>query len=460
MHAITLHEQGHSIHILEQCPTETPSSHMAGVCLGPDVLAFLSRFDRVAHIPLGIPATQLQSLDHDGKSQPFLRIQRIMSSWDALYYRLRANYDGLASEFVPEPPSAAFVVPEKDTDPARARARARYEFGQRVIDISEVPSTGQLSIVTESTNSPDVENPVRTTLTADLVLGADGPNSTVRQIFLPDPVPKVEEINYPRRRYAGYVAWRGVVHESLVSTTTQQVFQANVTYNIRRRATDGSHLIVYHIPGPAGSITPGDRYLNLCWYQNIDAEQLPQLMTDIHGVQHHTSVGPGLLPTHRWEAQRTLAARLDFPAPYREILSLIDSPFLHLITDYPPPEHTSFLGGRVRLVGDAATFLRPHIAFSTNQAAGHAALTERLISLVSSSASTSKQSRFEDVEAEWEYRISQTGELHWARSIWFGDFFQNPSLLRAVWDSALRYWRLAAVYRVRYWFGWVDKPVV
>ena len=105
---------------------------MAGVCLGPDALTFLERFDRTVAVatvdattcapvasksssvlapsgtgspPLGLVARQLQSIDAcSGKAQPFLRVHRVMSSWDALYFRLRANFDGLKSEYIPFPP--------------------------------------------------------------------------------------------------------------------------------------------------------------------------------------------------------------------------------------------------------------------------------------------------------------------------------------------------------------------
>lgn len=141
---------------------------------------------------------------------------------------------------------------------------------------------------------------------------------------------------------------------------------------------------------------------------------------------------------------------LDFPAPFRELLSLIDAPFLHLITDYPPAERTCFLGGKVRLVGDAVTLMRPHAAFSTNQAAAHAALMGRWLDRGETAGMS---------EREWEYQVAKSAELHWARSIWYGEYLQNSSMVSAVWHGAVRYWLLAAGYWVRYWCGWVDRPV-
>ncbi|GKZ87065.1 hypothetical protein AnigIFM59636_000193 [Aspergillus niger] len=413
MQGITLHQQGHSIHILEQSPTPTPVSHMAGVSIGPDVQTFLSRFDRVSHIPLGIPATQLQSVDHSGQPKPFFRLQRIMTSWDALYFRLRANYDGLASDYIPNPPDPLSTLPDESS--CDARARARYEYGQRVVDISEIPSTGQLAIVTESISS---STRATTTYTADLVLGADGPRSTVRQLFLP---PSPQGDNKTHRKYAGYLAWRAIIPESRITPATLAIFQSNISYLIRKRPTHGSHIVVYHIPGPNGSITPGTRYLNFCWYENVPAHDLPTLMTDIHGVRHHTTVAPGLVPPRIWNLQRAQAAEdmLDFPAPFRELLSLIDAPFLHLITDYPPAERTCFLGGKVRLVGDAVTLMRPHAAFSTNQAAAHAALMGRWLDREATAGMSEK---------EWEYQVARSAELHWARSIWYGEYLQNWSM--------------------------------
>ena len=49
---------------------------------------------------------------------------------------------------------------------------------------------------------------------ADLVVGADGPSSTLRKVLMPD----------VKREYAGYVAWRGTVLESEVSEAAKRAF--------------------------------------------------------------------------------------------------------------------------------------------------------------------------------------------------------------------------------------------
>lgn len=194
----------------------------------------------------------------------------------------------------------------------------------------------------------------------------------------------------------------------------------------------------YNIPGEGGSVEPGKRLLNFCWYTNIPTTSLDDIMTDASGKRHHTQLGPGLVRPEIWEKQKDLARTL-FAPPYLEVMEKIGSPFLHQITDYCAPR-ASFAGGRVLLVGDAAALLRPHIAFSTSQAAAHALLTEALV-------------RGELSAGQWEYRVTKAAYLHWRRSLWFGEFFQKP--LYVSLGSALLYWAAAALARVRTCLGWL-----
>lgn len=226
MHGIMLHRLGSTVCILEQSPADTPASHMAGVCLGSDVQQLLQRFDGVSEIPLGIQAVLLQALDQKGVVRPFMTVNRIMSSWDALYFRLRANFDARASHYVPQPPPPVSLAGE---DSEAAQARARYQVGARVTDIGQV-ETGRLRVrYKDHTNGGKDAQAV-----ADLVLGADGPNSIVRKIFL--------EPGQAARKYCGYVAWRGVVPEEQVTKETREIFASNITYSMLKG--EGGHVIV------------------------------------------------------------------------------------------------------------------------------------------------------------------------------------------------------------------------
>ncbi|KAI0846179.1 FAD/NAD(P)-binding domain-containing protein [Daldinia vernicosa] len=373
MHGIVLHRLGSTVRVLEQSLANTPISHMAGVCLGIDVQRLLERFDRTPGIPLGISAVQLQSLDKQGKINPSVRINRIMSSWDALYFRLRANFDMQASDYVPHPPALDLRA---DEDADGAKSRARYEIGKQVIGIEQFKN-GQLLVRYKDHTDGGADSQAL----ADLVLGADGPNSIVRKIFL--------ESGQADQKYTGYVAWRGIVPEEQVSEETREVFRANITYSILKG--EGGHVILYYIPGKGGSVEPGKRLLNFCWYTNIPLSSLSTIMTDINGKQHHTKLPPGQVRPEVWETQKAIA-RTQFASPYLEVIEKIGLPFLHLITDYCSPR-ASFMGGKVLLVGDAVSLLRPHTAYSTNQAAYHALLTEKLVT---------KKLTLE----EWEYQVT------------------------------------------------------
>ena len=58
------------------------------------------------------------------------------------------------------------------------------------------------------------------TQTSDLVVFADGVNSLARATLLPGATP----------RYAGYVAWRGMVHETELSADTRTLLDDAITY--------------------------------------------------------------------------------------------------------------------------------------------------------------------------------------------------------------------------------------
>lgn len=180
--------------------------------------------------------------------------------------------------------------------------------------------------------------------------------------------------------------------------------------------------------------------MNFCWYTNVPEDDLPVIMTDVDGKRHHTQVSPGKVHPEVWAKQNAYAKRL-LPAPYLEVLEKINSPFLHLITDYVSPR-ASFAEGKVLIVGDAATLLRPHIAFSTNQAACHAFLTERLVK----GGMTAE---------EWEYQVATVGYLHWRRSVWFGEYFQRPFYVSA--SSAVLFWVTSALSKVGIWMGWLPQ---
>lgn len=227
MHGIMLHKTGANVLVLEQSPVDIPLSHLAGVCLGSDVQQFLQRFDRVPDTALGIQASQLQSLDRKGTVHPFMTVNRIMSSWDALYFRLRANFDALASVYVPKPPAPVSSAGESLD---AAQTRAKYQVGTLVTGFEELPESSQVVVRYKDRchGNKNVE------VLADLVLGADGPNSVVRKMFL--------QPGQAKRKYCGYVAWRGVVPEEEVSKETREKFQANITYSMLN--DEGGHVIV------------------------------------------------------------------------------------------------------------------------------------------------------------------------------------------------------------------------
>jgi len=191
--------------------------------------------------------------------------------------------------------------------------------------------------------------------TCDLVVGADGVHSTMRERVAPEAT----------QEYVGYVGWRGTTHESSLGREAFETFAEAVTYHLLPQ----SHILVYPIPGPDGSLAPGRRLVNWVWYRNVPpGPPLEALLTDRQGVRRELSVGAGAV---RDEAVAELrdAARSSLPAVAAEVVCTSPQPFVQVVLDVVVPR---MVRGRVALIGDAAFVLRPHIAAGTAKAADDA----------------------------------------------------------------------------------------
>lgn len=184
----------------------------------------------------------------------------------------------------------------------------------------------------------------------DLLVAADGIASTVRGIISP----------HTTTDYAGYVAWRGTVLEADLDPDTAAIFEDAMVYQV----LDHAHILAYAIPGPGDSIIPGERALNFVWYRNAPGLEFEKLMVDRNGVHRPATMPPGLAQDHfvaelRHDAERFLAPQL------RDLVLACEEPFIQAIFDMAADR---FVHGRIALIGDAATALRPHVAAGTAKA--------------------------------------------------------------------------------------------
>lgn len=127
-----------------------------------------------------------------------------LSNWSYLFNILRANFDGMKSTAVPNPP-----------EPREGDGSVEYRPGKRVTGLSDDPVKGIVHV-----QFVDVTTGEKSTADANLVLAADGANSTVREIMGAG----------THRDYAGYVAWRGTVPEYLVSKETVEYFSNRINF--------------------------------------------------------------------------------------------------------------------------------------------------------------------------------------------------------------------------------------
>ncbi|MFJ9407917.1 FAD-dependent monooxygenase [Streptomyces sp. NPDC101393] len=188
----------------------------------------------------------------------------------------------------------------------------------------------------------------------DLVIGADGYRSVVREAAFPE----------VRPRYAGYLAWRGAVPAERLAALDppglppEPWAEEDCIYAV----FPGGHVILYRIPDGRGghranwvlyTAPPADAGLRL----DTPTSLPPGTLTDaLHSHLRH--VTEALLPPY-WGGLIRLT-------PPQEV-------FIQPMYDFTAPRYTS---GRLVLAGDAATVARPHTGAGAVKALQDAAALE------------------------------------------------------------------------------------
>ena len=291
---IVLEAAGFDVDIYERFP-KVLDDRGAGIVMQAETETFLTQYGGLKTDQTGVWLRYRQYLSHTGTADSYEEMPQPMTSWGLIYRALRSAFPN-----------------------------ERYHEGRTLNGLSQ-NKNGVIVHFEEA-------NPIK----GDMLVGADGSGSFVRQQLMPEIKP----------RYAGYVAGRGVVPESSASPTLIKTFVDCFTFQQMKR----SHILCYLIPGADGEIEPGKRRLNWVWYWNVPESALPELMTGVDGRERDFSVPPGQVRAEWFEKQNAIAERVLGPQ-FFELWRATETPFLQPILDLAVAR---MVQGRVILVGDAA----------------------------------------------------------------------------------------------------------
>jgi 2-polyprenyl-6-methoxyphenol hydroxylase-like FAD-dependent oxidoreductase len=304
-----LRKAGWDVSVFERVENDL-ASRGAGIGTHEELLLALRRLGLPADGSMGIALDERICLDSEGRLVHTERMSQFMSAWARVYRLL------------------------KDALPAE-----HYHFGMGLSRVEQEPGRVTARFADG------------TTATGDLLVAADGIRSTVRAQLLPSAQP----------RYAGYVAWRGLLDEWDVPPEIHAEIFEKYTFGL----PEGELLHAYPVPGRNNETRRGSRGYNIIWYRPVEPlRALPDLCTDASGKVHGTAIPPPLIRPEVIAGIKADGRALLAP----QISDIWDrmQPFFQSIFDL---ESERIVFGRVALLGDAAFVARPHVGMGVTKAA-------------------------------------------------------------------------------------------
>jgi 2-polyprenyl-6-methoxyphenol hydroxylase-like FAD-dependent oxidoreductase len=308
---LLLWRAGWDVHVYERVESEL-SGRGAGIVAQPELIETLRRLG-LDPTDLGVHITHRKILDAAGNLVTELRCPQVLTAWERAYRMLR-------DAFPPE---------------RYHRGRGLKAFQQSASGVTAHFADGSVD--------------------ADLLVGADGIRSNVRQQCLPELAPL----------YAGYVAWRALIPEREFPAEIHAELFDTMSFCL----PPGEQFLGYPVAGPDNDLRPGHRRYNVVWYRPAaESSKLQWLLTDERGTTHAISIPPPLIRREAIAEMRADAARLIAPQ-MQKIVRLMHEPILQPIYDLETP---NMAFGRVAILGDAAFVARPHVAAGVAKAADDA----------------------------------------------------------------------------------------
>ncbi|NJR76466.1 MAG: FAD-dependent monooxygenase [Scytonema sp. CRU_2_7] len=318
---LALHCIGCDVEIFERTSYQeialTPGgmqSRGAGLVVQMEINRFLAERGITTAETVGVTSWKRQYITGDNSIIWEESTPQVMTSWDMLYHQLRK------------------IFPDE-----------RYHQGNNVIGFEQSDDCVVVHFEDEREEK------------CDLLIGADGIDSTIRQQLILNAMPQ----------YAGYVAWRGLIDENLLLSDVAKFFADKFTFF----HGPSMQALCYLVPGPNGELDEGKRRINWLWYFNVpDGEQLNTVMTNHQGQVRKFFMPQGEVREEVVQQMRVLA-KTYLPEVFQYLFELTEKPFIQPIYDLSVPR---MVFGRVCLIGDAAFVVRPHTAAGTSKAVTNA----------------------------------------------------------------------------------------